>query len=234
MVDVRALPIYKLFRSEEICGGRYEKIYECCETFFQKLSTLNTKLVFFTQMKSDQESNDKKKFIDNVTAQNAILDDVKEGKSLSDIIEYYNTEVINDIAHLQIGILKIAVKYGSIERCINKTNMAREMCAFAVENNAHAIITDKKATYFVEHDLKIWSAYQICMVNFTTIQYETVIARKYLNLEKHHMPILGTLLGNFLVPGKLFSRVSIFFYYKNHFLMTIFFFSFFTDTMENQ
>lgn len=210
VVDIRSLPIYKLFRSEELCGGRYEKIYECCESFFQKLSTLNVKLIFFTQMINFLEDHGKRKIIDNVTAQNSILDDVKEGKTLAHIIEYYNTEVINNIAKLKIGILQIASKYGRIERCIHKTNMAREMCAFAVENKAHAIITDKQATYFVENDLLVWAANPLCMINFTTTQIDTGIARNYLKLEKHHMPILGTLLGNHIILGKLMSGVSIF------------------------
>lgn len=218
MIDIRSLPIYKLFHNEELCGGRYEKIYECCESFFKKLSTLNAKLVFFTQMISDMEVAGKLNFINNITAQNSIIDDVKEGKNLSDIVEYYSTEVKYNIANLKIGILKIASKYGRIERCINKINMAREICAFAVENKAYAIITSKRPTYFIGDDLLIWYSGRMCMINFTTTQFDTGIARKYLNLEKHHMPVLGTLLGNHIIPGRLLANVSLFNFIIKNFL----------------
>ena len=189
--------MYNLFNNTieiELCGGDFAWAVEQADWLFSKLVSFGAKLVFFYDgpgQLAKQETKVKRK---NEKYQTCIeiLRDIESGLSLEMVSKKHRNWYPQ---HKPAGIKEAAKKYGEFHLSVEK-EADLEIAAYAVKNNALAILAEDTDFLIFEGNWRYWSAESINLKTMKTIEYNRNGFKQFLGLSYEQLKLFATISGS--------------------------------------
>ncbi|XP_062564549.1 uncharacterized protein LOC134227219 isoform X2 [Armigeres subalbatus] len=177
-------------------GGRFNLAFVVIDKFFAKLTGLGAELVFFydgpvNEPKSATWCNRQdKRYKDNLK----LIEAIERGTDLRALMNKYK-------APLNFGypLRYAAQKHGKCIMTIGR-ECDQELVAYAIQVNALAIISEDSDYFIYEGSWRYWSARDLNLSTLRTTEFNRHTLVNYLGLNFKQMQLLGTLMGNDIMP----------------------------------
>ncbi|XP_037034443.1 uncharacterized protein LOC119073234 [Bradysia coprophila] len=182
-------------------GGRHHIVLSKYEDFFRKLKQNHqAELVFFCDGRVQQNKNDiwierqNEKYAKTIR----IFDKIEESNGSLKFINTLKSEDFPGLTTTIHGLVNVCRKHGEFKLAMN-VECDTELSRFATLNNAVAVIADDTDFLIYEGNWKYWSARNLNLVQFTTMEYCRSALRIALGLAPKQLPIFATLAGNDII-----------------------------------
>lgn len=195
-------------RLGNICGGRHQKILEKWTCFLRDIKLTGCSLVFFCDMKYDDNKIKKivsrRNYDHNLSKK--LYDSIDSGMTLNKLLNNMSPGALTTSFH---GLCMIAKQFGDVYLA-NEHECDLELAQYATEHNVMAIISNDTDFLIFAGQWKLWSSEIKIYDNrtkidkqmkkttkrFETIEYNRNGIFNICSLSQHQLPLLATILGN--------------------------------------
>lgn len=188
---------------EMICGGRFLPFKNKMTDFLKKLKATGAELMFLDSVYERQKDNlnwlqrNDKKYKDGLR----LLDQIYKKPVLTELVKSGQIKKVVYMINKDItSLLRSTVEeeFGPIKRV---HNIKQAVAAYALENNAYAIMADRSDYLVFSGDYKVWSLSNLDYDSLQTRQYDKKILRQSLGLSTNQIQLLALLYDYDKIPS---------------------------------